>query len=175
MDVPPMNGASAQVAVGPVMVPAESVPDRRGVVACMSQSVRASTWVLPRLFRAVALMGQVDLDLTRVQLGAGTSDIQILACIGQVNIIVPHNLHVECDGDSFMGEFRLRRETDAIPSPDAPTIRISGTAVMGSVHVKVIDPAVPNWRDKWRAKRFEREQRRMEREQRRLERKGLRG
>jgi hypothetical protein len=156
------------------MVPAESVPDRRGVVAVMSNTVRASTWVLPRLFRAVAVMGQVDIDLTRVQLGAGTSVIEVLAVMGQVNIIVPHNLHVECDGDSVIGEFRLRRETDGIPSPEAPNVRITGNAFMGSVHVKVVDPTVPNWRDKRRARRYAKQLKREDKHLKRLERDGLR-
>jgi predicted membrane protein len=113
-------------------------------------------------------MGQVDLDLTRVQLAPGASDIEVLAIMGQVNVIVPHNLHVECDGDSLMGEFRLRRETDGIPSPDAPTVRISGHTYMGSVHVKVVDPTIPNWRDKRRARRYAKQLKRLERD-------GLRG
>lgn len=135
------------------MVPAESVPDRRGVVACMAHSVRASRWVLPRLFRAVAIMGEVTVDLTRVQIGPGASEIEVLAIMGQVNIIVPHNLNVECDGDSVLGEFRVKRDTDGIPVPDAPVVRIRGSVYMGAVHVKIVDPNVPNWRDQWRAAR----------------------
>jgi hypothetical protein len=158
--------------VGPVMVPDESVPDRRGVLACMAHSIRASTWVLPRLFRAVAIMGEVTLDLTRVQIGAGTSEIEVLVVMGTINIVIPHNLHVECDGDSLMGEFRVRRETDGIPSPDAPTVHIGGSVWMGAVKVKVIDPNVPNWRDRRRAAKMAKQ---LARDEARLERDRLRG
>jgi hypothetical protein len=165
MAVPPSNGNSA-VPVGPIMVPDEAVPDRQGVFACMGHSTRESRWVLPRLYRVVALMGEVTLDLTRVQLGAGVSDIEVLVVMGQVNIVVPHNLHVDCDGDSLMGEIRVKRETDGIPSPDAPTVRIHGRIWMGSVRVKVIDPDVPNWRD---LRRLTKEANRRARDDARLE------
>jgi hypothetical protein len=150
--VPSANGQIAEP-VGPIMVPAESVPDRRGVVACMAHSVRSSKWVLPRLFRAVAILGEVTIDLTRVQIGPGVSEIEVLAIMGQVNIIVPHNLNVECDGDSVMGEFRVRKDSDGIPVPEAPAVRIRGSVYMGNVKVRIVDPNVPNWRDQWRAAR----------------------
>lgn len=154
--MPPSNGDPAAPAtqVGPVLLAAESVPDRRGVVACLGRAGRANNWVLPRLFRAVAIMGEVTLDLTQVQIGPGVSDIEVLAFMGEVKILVPHNLHVECEGNPVMGEFKVRRATEATPSPEAPTVRIGGTAVMGQVTVKVIDPNVPpSWRDQRRAVR----------------------
>lgn len=153
MSVSRSNGTQTDP-VGPVLLPAESVPDRRGVVACCGRAVRESKWVLPRLFRAVAIMGEVTLDLTQVQIGPGVSDIEVLVFMGEVKILVPHNLHVECEGNPVMGEFKVRRATEAVPSPDAPTVCINGTAVMGQVTVRVIDPAIPpNWRDQWRAAR----------------------
>src|SRR5918999_691963 len=60
-----------------VVIPAEFVPDRRGAVACLSSTNRDGDWVLPRLFRVVAFMGNVELDLTNVRLGPGESHIEI--------------------------------------------------------------------------------------------------
>jgi Cell wall-active antibiotics response 4TMS YvqF len=136
------------------MVPAESVPQRQGVVACMGTAKREKRWALPRLFRAVAVMGEVVLDLTQVEIGPGVSRIETLVVMGTVRIIIPHNLHVEVEGNPVMGEFKIKGATDAIPSPSAPTVVVGGTAFMGEVQVKVVDPAVPaNWRDQWRATR----------------------
>jgi hypothetical protein len=167
--------AALATSVGPVLLPAESVPDRRGVVACLGRAARANNWALPRLFRAVAIMGEVTLDLTQVQIGPGVSEIEVLVFMGEVKILIPHNLHVECEGNPVMGEFKVRRATEATPAPEAPTVRIGGTAVMGQVTIKVIDPNAPaNWRDKWRtargAKQLAREQERLDREQRRAQR-----
>jgi hypothetical protein len=137
--------------IGPVLVPPESVPDRQGVMACLSSTTRNGGWVLPRLFRALAIMGEVKLDLRNVQLGPGTSEINVRAFIGNVEITVPHNLRVECDGTPFLGEFNCKRRSKSTPSPDAPLIRITGGSFMASVEVRIIDPQAPSALDRVRA------------------------
>ena len=136
---------------GPVLVPPESVPDRQGVMACLSSTTRNGGWLLPRLFRALAIMGEVKLDLRNVQLGAGTSNIQVRAFMGNIEITVPHNLRVECEGTPFLGEFKVKRRSKSMPSPDAPLIRITGGSFMASVEVRVIDPQAPTGLDRVRA------------------------
>jgi hypothetical protein len=137
--------------VGPYVVPAESVPDRSGVMGFMSHVTRDGDWVLPQLYRILSIMGQVDIDLTRIHIGPGTSEIEVRAIMGQVNIVVPHNLRVECTGDPMLGEFRVKRVSKAAPSAEAPLVRITGSAVMASVKVKVVDPSVPTLLDRFRA------------------------
>jgi hypothetical protein len=136
---------------GPVLVPPESVPDRQGVMICLSNATRNGGWTLPRLFRALAIMGEVKLDLSDVHLGAGTSEIQVRAFLGNVQITVPHNLRVECDGRPFLGEFSVKRRSKSVPSPDAPLIRITGGSFMASVKVRIIDPQAPTALDRVRA------------------------
>jgi Cell wall-active antibiotics response 4TMS YvqF len=136
---------------GPVLVPPELVPDRQGAMACMSNTTRNGSWTLPRLFRALAIMGEVKLDLRHIHLGAGTSEIQVRAFMGNIEILVPHNLRVECEGTPFMGEFSVKRRSKSMPSPEAPLIRITGGAFMASVKVRIIDPQAPSALDKVRA------------------------
>ena len=136
---------------GPVLVPPELVPDRQGAMVCMSTTTRNGSWTLPRLFRALAIMGEVKLDLRDVHLGAGTSEIQVRAFWGNIEILVPHNLRVECDGTPFIGEFSVKRRSKSMPSPDAPLIRITGGAFMASVKVRIIDPQAPGALDRIRA------------------------
>jgi hypothetical protein len=136
---------------GPMVLPDEHVPDRLGVIACLSNTTRNGAWALPRLFRALAIMGEVKLDLRNVQLGAGTSEIQVRAFMGNIEITVPHNLRLECDGIPFMGEFSVKRKSARHPSPEAPLVRITGGAFMASVKVRVVDPDAPTGMDKIRA------------------------
>ncbi len=68
----------------------------------MSTVGRSGEWVMPRLFRVVAVMGEAVLDLSHVQLGAGASDIEVVAVMGQVTILVPHNLRVQVEGHPIM-------------------------------------------------------------------------
>lgn len=129
----------------PRIVPASVVPERSGIAACFSKSVREGDWLLPRGFRAVALMGSVRLDLTRSVVAEGVSEIEIMCVMGSVEIIVPHQLRVECDGDPTVGSFEITHDSGSAPAADAPLLRIRGRAFMGSVDVKVVDPNAPGW------------------------------
>lgn len=115
------------------------------MIAFASHARRDGDWILPRLFRAVALAGNVEIDLTRVHVGEGTSQIEVKAIMGAVTIFVPPWLRVECNGTPIIGGFDLTRKVASTSAPDAPLIRISGTAFMGAVDVKVIDPNARGW------------------------------
>ena len=116
------------------------VPERRGTVAFWSHSGRDGDWVLPRLFRAVAVMGNVELDLRRALVGPGTSFIEVVAIMGNVEIIVPPGLRVEFEVEGVMGYAGVARKAPSTMSPDAPLVRISGTAFWAAVEVKIVDP-----------------------------------
>jgi hypothetical protein len=125
----------------------DSVPERNGVAATWSHATRDGEWVLPRHFRALAIMGGVDLDLTQVVLGEGESEIEAVAIMGSVKIVVPQGIHVECEGDATFGTFDIKRVTRD-PAPEgAPVVRITGSAFMGSVGVRVVGPSGRGWID----------------------------
>ena len=138
--------------VHPVVVADELVPSHRGTVAFLSHIKRDGDWTLPRLFRTFALWGNVEVDLTRAHIGAGTSHIEIKAIMANVTVLVPPELRIECDVDPVIGSFEVARQAESARSSDAPLVRITGTAFMGSVEVKVIDPNAPGWFEKLRAR-----------------------
>jgi len=140
--------------VGPLLVAEHEVPAHLGTRAIMSHVERRGDWTLPRRFRLFALMGQADLDLTEVRLGAGVSEIEVACWLSEVNVIVPNNLRVELHGEPFMGEFKLKAKAPSAAAPDAPVIRITGSSMMGNVTVKVVDPNAPKgkWLDRFRRK-----------------------
>ncbi len=129
----------------PMIVPQEMVPAVRGVTAFLSAQVRAGDWILPRLFRAVSFMGDVKIDLTSARFGAGSSRIELLVIMGNVTILVPPDVRVECGGDAIIASFEMVGQKWSTPAPDAPTIHVTGTAFMGSVEVKVVNPNAPSW------------------------------
>ena len=94
---------------------------------------------MPRRFRAVALAGNLEIDLTRARRRGDLAD-RGQGIVGAVTILVPPWLRVECDGTPILGGFDVQRKVASTSSPDAPLIRISGTAFMGAVDVKVVDP-----------------------------------
>ncbi|KJK43783.1 hypothetical protein UK23_31925 [Lentzea aerocolonigenes] len=104
-------------------------------VAFWSGVNRKGSWVVPRLHNAVAVMGGVDLDLTNARFAEAEVTISVFAFWGGVEIRVPDDINVKVDGFGFMGAFE-----DRVPGrphiPGAPTVRITGLAIMGGVEVK---------------------------------------
>lgn len=121
------------------IVRVESVPERRGVFAFLSNIEREGRWTLPRLFRALAIAGGVELDLTSVELGA-YSEIEIRCFLGNVEVKVPAGVRLEVEGDATIGNFEVHRQTPSTDSPDAPLVRIRAAVLLGNIEVTVVDP-----------------------------------
>ena len=121
---------------------APEVPEAAGIVAFLSSTLRKGSWVLPRRFRALAVLGNVEIDLRDAVIGVGVSTIEAVAVLGNLEITVPPHLAIECDGDSLFGSFTVRYEervNTAAASGDR-TVRITGTAYSGAVTVTVKGP-----------------------------------
>ena len=113
-----------------------------GVVSFLSSNEREGRWQLPRRFRALAVLGNVELDLRQAEVGYGMSHIEAVAVLGNVEIKVSPDIAVECDGDSFMGSFTLKYEGRASPSMANrdKIVRVTGSAYAGAVTVIVKGP-----------------------------------
>jgi hypothetical protein len=125
------------------MVAPDLVPERRGAVAFLSHTRRDGDWILPRLFRIVSFWGNAEIDLTQALLGPGTSQIEIRCIMASVEIIVPPDVRIESDVDAVMGSAEVQRKVASTTSPDAPCVRITGSAFMGSIEIRVVDPNAP--------------------------------
>ena len=143
---------SGKAPSAPVVIPAELVPERHGAVAFLSSVNREGDWILPRSFRVVSFMGNVELDLTSVRLGPGESHIEVRCVFGNVEITLPPDIRVEIDGQPFIGVFEVTRSTPSTTAPEAPLLRITGSATCGAVTINVIDPNAPGWLERIRAK-----------------------
>ena len=129
-------------------IPAEHVPARAGTVSFFGSQKRQGEWVLPRQFRAVAILGSVKIDLTRARIAPGESHIEVRCVFGDIEVLVPPELRVECDGTAFAGDFEANTRISVPYSEDSPLIRVTGSALMGSVKVKVVDPNEPTFLEK---------------------------
>ena len=154
-DRPIAGGAATAAAAPPVrsfVVPPELVPERAGVVAFVGSHSRQGDWLLPRQFRVVAAMGSAEIDLTRARVGPGTSVIEVRAVLGSVEITAPPDVRVECEGSGVFGNFSVNNKAQASVPPDAPVIRVTGTAFLGNVEITVLDPNAPGWLDRLTAR-----------------------
>lgn len=135
----------------PTIAP-HSVPERRGAVAVLSNMRRDADWVLPRLFRIFTFLGNADIDLTQVLLAPGTSEIEIRCIMSSVQIIAPPDLRIESEVEAILGSAEVQRQISRPAPADAPVVRITGSAVLGSIEIKIIDPDAPSFMEKLRRK-----------------------
>jgi hypothetical protein len=97
-------------------------------------------------------MGNIELDLTNARLGPGESEIEIKCVFANVEITVPPDVRVLCDGDGIAGAFEVKTIGKVPPLPvDAPTLRITGTAYLGNVEVTVKGFVGPGWKERLKA------------------------
>jgi predicted membrane protein len=94
-------------------------------------------WEVPEHLQATAIFGSLKLDFREARISAGVTTIHVSSTFASVQIIVPPGLRIECDGSAIMGEFSERRAMSRDPGPGAPTLRIVGMAVFGSVEIKM--------------------------------------
>jgi hypothetical protein len=130
---PPRSGASEGLAT--------DSRSMSGVVSFLGSSEREGHWQLPRRFRALAVLGNVELDLRAAEISYGVSVIEAVAVFGNVEITVPPEIAVECDGDSFLGSFTLKYIGRADPATSRERlVRVTGSAYAGAVTVNVKGP-----------------------------------
>lgn len=135
-------------------------PVRRNqtLVAVMSGTQRKGSWRPARQIHAMAIMGGLDLDFREAHFAPGVTELNVLAVMGGIEIVVPPGLRVECEGVGLLGGFGdLNQEGDP-EDPDRPTLRIRGLALMGGVEVMERRPG-ESARDRKRRLRAERRER----------------
>jgi len=133
---PPMPvPAATGLPVGPRI---GGTPTSSVAVGVMSGAVRKGPWVVPETFKAVAVMGGVELDLTDARFAAPDVTIQVFALMGGVEITVPPDVTVDVRGFAFMGGFDNSVHQGG--PPGSPVVHITGFALMGGVDISPTKP-----------------------------------
>ncbi|MEU0481691.1 DUF1707 domain-containing protein [Streptosporangium sp. NPDC006013] len=127
---------------------------RRWFVAVMGSSKRRGTWRIDKPLGAVAVMGDVVLDLRQAEVRTGVVDIMATAVMGDVKIIVPDGVDVELDGIAIMGDKKVQ-VIEAPPGTNVPIVRVKAYVLMGDIKVVGDSRAKPlkkkwaAWREQW--------------------------
>jgi hypothetical protein len=101
--------------------------------AFLSSAVRSGRWVVPRNISAVSFLGSVKLDFRDAEFPRGDVEISANCVLGDVDIIVPEGPSVIVTGMPVVGSMDNKAgEGD----PEAPTIRVNGFALLGSVKAR---------------------------------------
>jgi len=140
---------------------AEVEPRSRSMVfALLGGSRRRGSWTPARKTSVLAFWGGVKLDYREALLAPGVTEVQVLAVMGGVDIVVPPGIRVESEGIAVLGGFD--HVVRAPPGRGAPVLRLTGLAVMGGVNVSVREPGESRREATRRRRRERRRQRRRE-------------
>lgn len=102
----------------------------------VSSLKRTGAWRVPAHLAVSVAMGDARLDLREAELSSPLTTIEVRGFMGDVKIIVPDRLRVECTGSAFVGEFEHKESgvTAAAPA-DSPLVRVIGGMLLGEVTV----------------------------------------
>ena len=115
--------------------PSIGVRARQVVIAMFGGTGRTGTWTPAKTIHALTIMGGMELDFRGARLAPGVTELNVLGVMGGVEIIVPPELRVECDGFGLFGGFDGISQEGATDDPERPTLRIRGLAIMAGVEV----------------------------------------
>jgi hypothetical protein len=114
---------------------AESAVPERGIAAAIAGGFSAKGgWLVPRTLKVWAVAGGGDFDLREARFAPGVTEIEVIAVMGGVEVILPEGIRVEVVGAAILGGFEHKAGTP-VEDPGAPVVRISGLAVAGGVDV----------------------------------------
>jgi hypothetical protein len=106
-------------------------------IAIMGTTSRTGVWEVGHSHTAVAVMGNVDIDLRSARFSSRETVIRAFAFWGGVNVYVNAHTRVVVDGVGIMGGFDQGRDKiDAEIRPDSPVVRVTGVSLMAGVTVQ---------------------------------------
>ncbi|GHF03373.1 hypothetical protein GCM10014715_69620 [Streptomyces spiralis] len=104
-------------------------------VAIMSGFQRKGSWTVPRRFNCFSFWGGGEIDLREANFADREVEINCVAIMGGMQIIVPPGVEVIVRGIGIMGGFDHREE--GVPGePGAPRVIVTGFAFWGGVGVE---------------------------------------
>lgn len=95
----------------------------------------AAEWNVEDELVAIALLGDVTIDLSRANIEGREITISAWAFVRDVDVIVARDTIVELSGSVVWGDLKSA-VSPASPAPTGPVVRVNGRAVIGDVQVR---------------------------------------
>ncbi|WP_214417187.1 DUF1707 SHOCT-like domain-containing protein [Sphaerisporangium fuscum] len=159
----PGGPAFAPESAPPAYRPAPPAPmgrARRWYVAVMGDTKRRGKWRVDQEIGAVAVMGDVTIDLREAEVRSNEVDIVATCVMGDIKIIVPDGVDVDLSGMAIMGDKKVD-VLEAPPGQNVPVVRVRAYVVMGDVKIIGDSRAEPikrglfAWSEWWQERRAE--------------------
>ncbi len=130
--VPYPNGAPVAARRGRDGRPSGLGPGEKRYAAFMSEIKKEGHWTVPPVIVANTVMGGVVLDFRETPIPAGGVDIYADVIMGSLKVILPPGLPADVDCSTFLGSVNDKSKAGVA---GAPTIRVTGSTVMGDITV----------------------------------------
>lgn len=126
--------------LGPSILPATRLPATRRIQAILGETKQAGRWRAEGQVDVLTVMADCKVDLLDAEIVGSELVLQVNAIMADVKIYVPQDVPVVLEAATIMSSVKEDR-LDVVPTSDAPTIRITGFALMSSL--QVLDEDVP--------------------------------
>jgi len=107
------------------------------MIAILGETKRTGRWVMPRQLEMRMVLGEVLIDLRDAVLPAGECELALVGLLGRVRVLVPPGVMVDSTMDSLLSTVRNATEHDEARHFGQPVIRLTGTAMLTEVLVRV--------------------------------------
>jgi hypothetical protein len=141
---PPASTALVRATAEPRSQTALAVAGARAprVLAVLGNVERRGRFQVPNGYRATSVLGNIELDLRDVAFPDGVTQIHVRAVLGNIEIVVPPHLPVECEGTGILASFAELNRMPAEGAATGPVLRIVGSAVLGNVEIRTLPRGV---------------------------------
>jgi hypothetical protein len=109
-------------------------PEKRWLVASIANERLGGRWTVPSRLTAVAVLGDVTVDLRDAVIRGEQLSIQATALLGDVQVLLPPGAAVEMSGVAVLGNKKVAVEP-ADYELAVPVVRVSAVAIIGDVTV----------------------------------------
>ncbi len=113
------------------------------VLAVLGNVERRGRFRLVDGYRATSVLGNIELDLRDVALPDGVTELRVRAVLGNIELIVPPQLAVECEGSGILASFASLSRMPAEGGEGGPVLRVVGSALLGNVEIRTLPRGVP--------------------------------
>ena len=133
-DLEPLPSGVASTALATLTVNSGLAPAIKRIRSVFGNVARRGGWVVPAQIQVAATFGNLELEFRDARFTAEVTEIDARVVFGNLEIIVPPQLAVDCEGSSVLGNIESHG-TGAVADPGRPLLRIRGYAVLGNVEV----------------------------------------
>ncbi len=114
---------------------AAEVRDQDFLFVHQDGAVRSGPWIPARHTWVLNVMGGADLDFREARFGPGVTEVSVFSVFGGVEIVVPPDLQVECEGTAVLAAFEADPGLRPVTDPTAPVLRVNGVSILAGVAV----------------------------------------